>query len=159
MHTFLSNIFHLIFPRHASNNYFSSSGGLYKQLTVFHHTSYEECSGWHDANVQNTSWSSTITSSKHVEDKLNKIYYLKKKCALCWSLSHMGNTMHGSEIVKVENQLTGKALKVTSSIEKGPSLRAVFQVVKKFSQFSGTRKFIPTLASVCVKLIPLILHI
>ena len=31
-------------------NHFSSSGLLYKQLTVFHHPSYEESSRWHDTN-------------------------------------------------------------------------------------------------------------
>jgi len=44
MHTFLNNLFHLIYSRHVS-----SSGG-FKQLTVFHHASYEESSCWHDTN-------------------------------------------------------------------------------------------------------------
>jgi len=34
-------------------NNFSSSGGLYNQLTVFHHAFNEESSGWHDTDTFN----------------------------------------------------------------------------------------------------------
>jgi hypothetical protein len=35
---------HIILDMHRTSKYLSSGGNLYKQLTVFHHASYEESS-------------------------------------------------------------------------------------------------------------------
>ena len=105
-----------------TNNCSSSGGVLHKQLTVFHHASYEEFICWNDTCniipivsativlitcmakyrkllVQNSSWWRNVICSRHVEDNLIEINYIEI-CAPCWSCSSMCIMMHASENVK-----------------------------------------------------------